>query len=104
MYSTTLTLMSILATLAVAQLPSSQQIDCQGGAVSPSDLSNAQNQLHDWCASNQINGGSHVQFQSGNTVAYACSYGGTNPCSTAEIDAAFNAIGANCGFPAQGGK
>lgn len=104
MYLTNLLVSSSLLALAAAQVPAGQ-IDCQGGPVNPTDLSNAQNQLHEFCkAGKTIRGGVHVTFTNGSTTAYMCNYANYwAPCSIAEVDDAFNQIGAKCGFPNKGG-
>ena len=87
------------------QLPSDAQIGCQQRAVNPADLAAAQNVLDAACNGGAVvSGGNSFSIKHGDSVAYVCSYGGENPCSSSELDTAYRTIGARCGFPAQGGE
>ncbi|EMR63527.1 hypothetical protein UCREL1_9537 [Eutypa lata UCREL1] len=51
----------------------------------------------------QIGKRSVLAYKIGSSTAYACSYGGRNPCSTDEIDVAFRRIDEDCGSPIKAG-
>ena len=98
--------LALLPGLATAGAVPAGEIDCKPDAVDPVDLRHAQDQLHAFCdAGETIRAGVHVTFVNGSTVAYMCNYADYwAPCSVAEVDDAFSQIGAQCGFPKQGGK
>lgn len=79
-------------------LPISREDCSDGDYVDPSDFSMSKGELIRRCDSGtQIGKKSVLAYKVGSSTAYACSYGGQNPCSRDEIDAAFLEIDKSCG-------
>lgn len=78
----------------------SQQIGCTsvGQQYAASDFETAQTNMLGFCdTGGQVSPSSAKIFYSGTAAAYVCSYGGSNPCSTAEWTDANSTMDGACG-------
>lgn len=79
-------------------LPISREGCSSDAYVDASDFSMSRGKLSSECdAGTKIGASSVLAYKVGSSAAYACSYGGSNPCGKDEVDAAFTEIDKHCG-------
>ncbi|CAG5158180.1 uncharacterized protein ALTATR162_LOCUS5025 [Alternaria atra] len=74
---------------------------CQGNYVNPVDWDGAVDGLLGYCNFEE-SFSKAISYQSGNAVAYGCSYGGLETCRTWEVNPMITALKRDCGNQQQG--
>ncbi|KAK8044347.1 hypothetical protein PG993_004371 [Apiospora rasikravindrae] len=67
--------------------PGDSRMQCDGVTIDKADMDRATESLRQMCSFNRnIEGGNHLGIAVGSAVAYACSYGGIQPCHLNEVN------------------
>lgn len=78
--------------------PGSSWMQCDNVDLNHADTDKASAGLRDTCrAAPDIPGGSHILSASGSVFAYACSYGGSQPCRLSEVNEYYTWSTDECG-------